>query len=311
MQKPLLKKYLFEQRGNALIIVALALTVILGAAALVIDVGIIYLHNVKIANAVDAAALAGVQALPDDPAQAYQLAESYALKNGVLLEELTIEITDDHREINVQSKRQVEHIFARLLGHSSTDVMRTAGARADNLCNAEGIVPFSIEEQELIYHEEYVLKSGAGGDPGGARHSGWFGALRLGGNGACVYENNLKYGYQRAIKIGDILEVENGNMSGPTTRGVEYRLAECHHTPTCTSESFVPGCPRLIMVPIVKAYGSKTVEVKGFAMFFLERVDGQGNQNYVWGKFVQVHLPGEGTDNPDTEYGIYCVRLSH
>lgn len=310
VMKPLLRKYFSEQKGNTIIVVALILTALMGVASLVIDVGIVYINDVKISNAVDAAALAGIQALPDSPEQAYQLAESYALKNGVSAEQLTIHITDDHREINVQSKRQVEHFFARVLGFSSTEVVKSAGARVGNLSKTEGIVPLSVEEQELVYDEEYVLKSGAG-NPGGAQHSGWFGALRLGGSGASVYENNLKYGYQAEIKIGDILDMESGNMSGPTTRGVEYRLAECHHTPACTSESFVSGCPRLVTVPIVKVCGKKTVEVKGFAMFFLERVDGQGNENYVWGKFVRIHVPGEATENPDSEYGIYCVRLSY
>lgn len=308
--KRLLTKYLLEPRGDVLVIVALALTALIGALALVIDVGIVYINNVKTSNAVDAAALAGVQALPDSPEMAYQLAECYAQKNGAALEELTIHITDDHREINVQSKRQVKYFFARVLGLSSTEVVKSAGARVENLSAAKGIVPLSIEEQELFYNEEYVLKSGSG-NSGEAQHSGWFGALRLGGNGANVYENNLKYGYEAEIKIGDILEVENGNMSGPTTRGVEYRLAECSHSPACTGESYVSDCPRLVTVPIVKVCGSKTVEVKGFAMFFLERVDGQGNKNNVWGKFVRIHVPGEGTETPDSEYGIYCVRLSY
>jgi hypothetical protein len=311
MKKQGLKNHLLEQKGNTIIIVAFVLTALLGITSLVIDVGAVYLHDVKVANAVDAAALAGVQALPDSPELAYELAENYAIKNGVSAEAITIHISDDQREINVQAKREVEHFFAHVLGFSSTEVVKSAGARVGNLASAEGIVPLSIEEQELFYNEEYVLKSGAGNPGGGARHSGWFGALRLGGNGASVYENNLKNGYAAEIKIGDILEMENGNMSGPTTRGVNYRIAECCHSPACSCESYVPDCPRLVTVPVVKVRDNKTVEVKGFAKFFLERVDGQGNKNFVWGKFVRIHVPGEGIDNAEAEYGVYTARLSY
>ncbi|MGI6587830.1 MAG: Tad domain-containing protein [Peptococcia bacterium] len=306
-----IRQKMCEKKGAVAVLMALALTALLGVTALVVDAGVVYLHNLKISNAVDAAALAGIQALPADPVLAYQLAESFAVKNGVSPENLNIEIGADQRSIKVQARRTVNHFFARVLGISSTDVVKGAGAKVENLSSVVGAVPFCIENQELIYNEEYILKSGAGGQPGGAHHSGWFGALRLGGNGAKAYENNLKFGYQAELKIDDILEIESGNMSGPTTRGVEYRLAECKHTPACTGESFVRDCPRLVIVPVVQPCGGKTVKVQGFALFFLERVEGQGRDNYVWGKFLRLHLPGEMTEEQAADYGLYSSHLSY
>lgn len=308
----MVKQRLGEKKGAVVILMALALTALLGVTALVVDVGLVYHHDVKLSNAVDAAALAGIQALPSEPGLAYQLAESFAFKNGVPAENLNIEISDDNREIKVRAKRTVEHFFAQVLGFTSSDVEKCATARVGNLSSAEGVVPFCIATQELFYNEEYVLKSGAGGQPGGAHYSGWFGALRLGGNGANVYEDNIKYGYQKEkIEIGDILEIENGNMSGPTTRGVNYRLAQCQHSPACTAESFVPNCPRLATVPVVEICGKKTVKVKGFALLFLERVDGQGKDNNVWGKFVRFQIQGEMTDEAEADFGLYSSRLSY
>lgn len=300
-----------NEKGAVAVLVVTALTVLLGMMALVVDAGSLYLNDVKMANALDAAALAGSQVLPDSPALAYQLAESYAAKNGVRPEELVIQISDDHREISVQAKRQVNYAFAQVLGLSSGEVNRAAGAKIGIISSVKGVTPFSIQEQELAYNEEYVLKSGAGADFGEAPHCGWYGAIRLGGNGANVYESNLKEGYQSKLEIGDVLDVENGNMSGPTTRGVEYRINQCKHTPNCTGEHFAADCPRLIAVPVVAPSGSGRVEVKGFAMFFLERVDGQGNRNNVWGKFVQAHLPGEITEDEGANYGVYSSYLTH
>jgi uncharacterized membrane protein len=59
-----------------------ALTVLLGIAALAIDVSSWYQTKRHDQAVADAAALAGAQALPDDPAQATTLALGYANKNG-------------------------------------------------------------------------------------------------------------------------------------------------------------------------------------------------------------------------------------
>ena len=305
-----IRQKLSEESGAVVVLIVCALTALLGATALVVDAGVVYHRNAQLSNAVDAAVLAAIQVLPGDPVLAQSLAESYALKNGVPAEKLNIEISEDNHEIKVEAKSTVNHLFAQILGFNATDVVKSAGAKVGNLSAAAGAVPFSLEAQELVYNEEYVLKSGAGGGQGG-QHTGWFGALRLGGNGASNYEKNIKNGYQNEIAIGDLLEVENGNMSGPTTRGVNHRITQCHHTPACTSSSYVATCPRLVTIPVVEACGKKTVKVKGFAKFFLERVDGQGNKNNVWGTFVQLHALGEMTEDEESNYGIYISRLSY
>lgn len=309
---PGIRKKVGNEQGSVLVLFAMSLTVLLGFTALVIDVGTAYLQNVRLSNAVDAAALAGSQALPDSPARAYQLALDYAQKNGVAPEDITIEIADNNREIRVEARKHVAYSFAPVLGISSVDVQQGAGAKVGAVSSVWGAVPFSIQEQELAYGEEYLLKSGSGSNPpGGAQHSGWFGALRLSGNGASSYEQDIKYGYQGWLTIGDVVDIENGNMSGPTTRGVNYRISQCKHTPACSDEHFAADCPRLLKVPVVEPYGKKTVRVKGFAIFFLDRVDGQGNQNNVWGTFVRMSVLGEITDDPAADYGANGYVLSY
>ena len=60
---------------------AIFFTVILGAAALVLDQGLLRKANMDLYNALDAGALAGVPLVKDDPAAAEQLARSYAHLN--------------------------------------------------------------------------------------------------------------------------------------------------------------------------------------------------------------------------------------
>ena len=70
-----------RQGGQALVLFAIFLTVILGSAALVLDQGLLRKANFDLYNALDAGALAGVGMLKDDPAAAEQLARDYVQLN--------------------------------------------------------------------------------------------------------------------------------------------------------------------------------------------------------------------------------------
>mgnify|MGYP000935714711 FL=1 len=49
-----------NEKGSVIIIVAAAMVLLLGIAALVVDVGVLFYSKVALSNAADAAALAGV-----------------------------------------------------------------------------------------------------------------------------------------------------------------------------------------------------------------------------------------------------------
>jgi hypothetical protein len=73
--------YRDAERGQALVLFTLFFTVILGFAALVLDVGLLRKSNLDLQNSLDAGALAGVALLPDDAAGAERLALDYAHLN--------------------------------------------------------------------------------------------------------------------------------------------------------------------------------------------------------------------------------------
>ena len=73
-----------NERGQAMVLTVVFLVVLLGMAAMVLDVGSWYRADRDTQSTADAAALAGAQALPEDPATAVTLAQQYAAKNGGL-----------------------------------------------------------------------------------------------------------------------------------------------------------------------------------------------------------------------------------
>jgi hypothetical protein len=300
----MIKKLINNEKGSAIIIIALGLTAFLGISALVTDGGLLYLTRSRLSNAVDAAALAGAQELPGNPAEAINKAKEFAAMNKVILENNQIEIMNDNTAIKVFTNRNVEFSFAKFIGFDSSIVNGSAVAAIAPITQVDGAVPLGIEEFAFEFGKEYILKVGAGGS-----EEGWFGALALGGPGSKTYEENLKHGYEGSIKVGDILNVETGNMSNPTKRAIDYRIAQCIHIPYCTVDNFVRSCKRLLKVPVIIDGGHNKVEVVGFSMFLVDQVEGQGTGSIISGKFVKTVTTG-GMSEDGISFGLYGVKLT-
>lgn len=134
--------------GQAAVLTILFTTVLLGMAAAVLDVGHWYRDDRKIQATMDAAALAGAQALPDDSVEAKALASAYADKNGGGLDDVEISATsvaDD--TIKVDGSRPSEGFFTRLFGIDSVTVRATAKARTGVLANPRWAAPVAVDEQ--------------------------------------------------------------------------------------------------------------------------------------------------------------------
>lgn len=79
-----------RQRGQAIVLFSLLVGVMVLFVMLVVDVGFLLVEKRTVQNAVDAAALAGAQALPDDAGEAELVARQYAEANGLDPDGLTI-----------------------------------------------------------------------------------------------------------------------------------------------------------------------------------------------------------------------------
>ena len=70
------------ERGQAIVLMVLFLTVMVGLVTLVVDLGSWFRSQRQLQSAADAAALAGAQALPNSPGDTSALAQQYATKNA-------------------------------------------------------------------------------------------------------------------------------------------------------------------------------------------------------------------------------------
>ncbi|NLA59462.1 MAG: hypothetical protein GX855_11245 [Firmicutes bacterium] len=303
-----------DDSGAALVMTAVFLVILLGFSALVVDVALLYVNRLVLVNAVDAAALAGVQNLPYSPTMAMEIAKQYASRNGAPRDGVSVTVANGDCEIRVSAYRDVDLYFARIFGLGEQRLHASATAQVGTIAAYMGVVPFGVVEQDFVYGEQYILKHGPQTVPGHFR--GNFGALALGARGAANYEEKIKYGYQERLAVGDWVETEPGNIAGPTAEGVKFRLDQCQHYPKCTWDNYVPGCSRIVIVPVIrgleKANGRDNVEVVGFAAFFLEgtlREGAKGNSgsSSVIGRFLRIVVPGELGEAGD--YGLRGYKL--
>jgi hypothetical protein len=193
-----------REAGQATVITVLFMTVLIAMAAAVLDIGSWYRADRALQSTVDAAALAGAQALPENPVQAELLALEYANKNGGNVDVTEISITSTTfgpDTITVDAEAPTPGFFARLFGIDSVTVAARAKARAGGISQAQYVAPIVVDEKnptlqcgptcwatevELNY---YNLKDkGKGND--GPDASGSFGFINLTGEGG-VGSNEL------------------------------------------------------------------------------------------------------------------------
>jgi Flp pilus assembly protein TadG len=134
-----------NQKGQATVLSLVFLTVLLGMAALVLDIGSWYRADRDTQSTADAAALAGAQALPDSTASASTLASSFASKNGGGLDSVNFSSSFGPNDtIKVTVKRSAPGIFTRLFGVSSVNVGSKATARTALINSAKYVAPIVV-----------------------------------------------------------------------------------------------------------------------------------------------------------------------
>lgn len=221
----LLRSFWQQEFGQGLVLSALAMVALLGVTAMVVDVGLFLHEKRELQNAADAAALAGVQELPNSPADAEQKAGEWAVNNGIGSGELeAIDISTTYAAndtITVRVKRDVPFIFARVLGFTGDTTRADATARIGSPSWSSNVMPWALPEsaqQGVVYDTEVVLKYSAQ-----AGASGDYGAIALmGGSGASQYYDNILDGADTCV--GCVEQTEPGNMVGKTEQGLHDRL---------------------------------------------------------------------------------------
>jgi len=328
-----MKKFLQDERGSNIIIVALSMVVILIFAAFAIDLGAAYVKTAEVQTAADAAVMAAGLQLPvsvsDTAKQSSMIATvlEYLGKNGIAdTSEVNVYFAEEennfYTRIGVDVPASSPTGFARIIGMDEVTFTRSAEARAVPCTALSDLVPLSAREDVLSAliasgnTEHVILKYGKNTDD---VVQGAFGAIDLdglNGGGANDYCSWLTNGYQGELTVGTELPIETGNMSGPTLTGLAERYNACTHFQSdggCTAEHYVADCPRLMKVPVVQYIDSHTVRIVGFAAFIIEDYTTYEDEGYVIGTYVNmVNIGAASGDLTGTaeNFGVYSLTLS-
>src|SRR3954449_4141589 len=219
-----------DESGQAIVLSAVWMLVLLGMAGLVIDVGSWYRAQRNLQSDADAAALAGAQELPADTAAAGVMAQSYATKNGYSLTASGIAfsgVTVPNDSITIKVKSPSPTFFTKLFGINSVDVAAQATAKNDLLGQARYVAPITVNIKHPLlagnncpcFKTETTLPLDKNGAPGA------FGLLDLDegkGNGGSTLADWILDGFNGALGLGDHSSNTGAKFNG---NGIDEALA--------------------------------------------------------------------------------------
>ena len=140
-----------SERGQAAVLTVIFLAALLGAVAMVLDVGSWFREQRATQSAADASALAAAQALPENTGMSSALASQYLAGNGGGAGEFTFSSkTYANDTITVKVERQAPGFFAKLFGIDSVAVHAKASARTGSIDRAQYAAPIAVDRQHPL-----------------------------------------------------------------------------------------------------------------------------------------------------------------
>ncbi|MFL5912017.1 MAG: pilus assembly protein TadG-related protein [Gaiellaceae bacterium] len=295
-----------NESGQAVLMTVLFLSVLMGVAALSVDVGSWYRQQRQAQATADAAALAGAQALPADPTQAQVLAAQYATSNGGgVLAAGGITLRDDfgpHDTVVVKVSKDAPSFFANVFAIDRATVTATAAARAGVPEQVNGAAPIVVNKLHPLlsgpgcpcFDTPTTLPLGKDGAPGA------FGLVDLNGgrNGNPDLVDWITSGYDGYLGLGSY-DSDTGVKFG--SDDIEAALSDRLGT-----ELLFP------VYDTLKDTGSNAqYDVIGWVAFHLTSFDAHGNDGDLSGWFTKVIWAGlqSSTNKHLPDFGVYSVEL--
>lgn len=291
-----------SERGQALLLTVLFLTVLLGAVAISLDVAVWYREQRQAQATADASALAGAQVLPVNPAGAVTAAKTYADQNGGGVAAADIAITGN--TVSVTAHRTAPGLFAKLFGITSTTVKADASARAAVPEQVNGAAP-------IVVNKLHPLLSGPGCPCFGVKTTlplsktgapGAFGLANLdpdASNGNPNIALWVKDGYDGYLDLGPYDSDPGAAFNGNDIKNaLDARLG---------TELLFP-----VYDTLSDTGSNAQYDVIGWVGFHLDGyIKSKGNDYSLQGYFTRVIWDGlqsnSGNDLPD--FGVYSVAL--
>lgn len=297
-----MKNFLKKEEGNVIVLLAFGMAAMIAMLGVVIDGGHLFYTKSHLQKAANAAALSGAQELPNGEANVQEVVNEVLGSHNEQASLTQANITNS-RELHVVLEKNAPVFFSSLFGIENAPVKAEAKAALKPLVEATGAVPLGIEESvDLQYGQTYQLKVDSGDSV-----SGNFGILALEGPGARLYRENLMYGFDQPLKVGDVVNTQTGNIAGATREAVNYRANGCLQPPGEYDERV---CSRVMLVVVFEKVTTKSVKVKGFAYFYLTDPMGSKDDS-IRGIFIK--RAGAGTPAATasaTDSGAYAITLT-
>jgi Flp pilus assembly protein TadG len=295
-----------DNRGQTTVLTLVFMVVLLGMAALVLDVGSWYRSDRALQQTADAAALAGAQALPDSTGTASNLAIEYADKNGGGLTGAGITFSGEfgtNDTIQVKMTRDAPGFFSSVLGLNGATVGAHASARTGLMSQAQYVAPIGVDEKHPMlsgsgcpcFNDPTTLDLQKVG-PGAFRILNIDGSR--GGTGQQILGDWIMHGFDGYMP----LDWYNSDS------GAKFNASEVKAALTARLGSE-------LLFPVYRAIQGQGTnlqyEVIGWVGFHLTGFKGSGNNGTLDGWFTRVIWQGiqGSTANPSSNLGARTVQL--
>jgi hypothetical protein len=319
-----MRKLYHRTEGNILVMTAVSMFSFMLLMSMAIDVSQVLTAKNQLQVAVDAGALAGASGLIQSQYEARNRAMAVGNKNNCLNGAVHIDYSDvtfpSSSRIRVWDIQRIQTYFAPIIGLNHIDITAQAIAELSVVSGTNGFRPFAVPDMHWVQGDQVLIKTDDKSAP--SRTTCWhypvdFPPLNRGTpeTGASVYEDNIKHGTDEWVYLNDRLQLETGEMAGPTGQGVRYVIDQdpyARWNGTTISNSAFPGfsSPRVIKVPLIDSSitpdnGRSEVTVIGFATFFIVDVRGGKDVYAIFINVTTIGKPGGGT----ASNSIYMVRL--
>jgi hypothetical protein len=306
-----MRKRLSDQRGGALLLTLVFMTVLLAMAAFAIDVGAWFRADRSLQATVDAAALAGAQKLPGDPTAAKALALEYSAKNGNPPDPTVLITSTDapNDTIVVEATVTAEGFFSRVIDVDEVDVAAHAKAKLAKIAKARYAAPIVVSDEHPML--KCAKKNGAAACYGKTmtltltqRYEdipGAFALVTLDGDknvGSSTLADWLMHGY------GGLLSVNRWYTSVPG--------AKFNDSPFQDGLNKIIEEDRDVLLPVystAEGQGSNgRYYIVGWVVMNIDSYATQGNKSTITGTFRGVTWTGEEGGEGEN-YGVSSIRL--
>ena len=305
-----------SDRGQATVLTVIFLAALLGAAALVLDVGSWFREQRSSQSAADAVALAAAQELPDSVGTAEVVAAQYLASNGGGTPTLTFgSRVVGNDTVTVEIEREAPGVFAKLFGIDSVTVNARATAQAGGLESARWVAPIvvnlrhpeiqcggTLKKPTPCFGKATSIELEHLHKPGSGNAAGAFGLINLdqddsGSVGGSTLGDWIERGFDAYLAPGEYTSVPSAKFNDSHVKGaLKVRLHDDLLFPIYES---------------ISGSGSNAIyKVVGWIGFNVTEFDASGNDGTVYGSFTKVIWDGiQSNSGNNLNFGTTTIEL--